>query len=203
MGNTLPIIVVAGLGRCGTTMVINMLKAGGVPVFADSQDGGLECSRTTLLPHYHHWLNDARGHAIKLLDPFRWTIPSDYDARFIVLNRDLKEQAKSQIKFICAAKGRPIPKPYRIPEKLITRVVCELNKDWLAMREALHGRPQLNLTFEGIIQDPAAAAAQIQRFVEFPGFNPEWAYSVVSRRSPACAHGLEMEMSLINQREGL
>lgn len=193
-----PITVVTGLGRCGTTMVMHMLKAGGYPIFADSPDGGLECDRTTRLPKRHNWLQEAQGHALKVIDPQIHTIPAQYEARYIICTRDLEQQARSQIKFHLAMSGKPVPKPYRINADAVKALMEDLEIDQLTMFRMLKGNV-IVLPFEYILDKPFTVAKSLRAFVQDLDFDVDQAAAVVRTRSPKCAHGLEIEVSLCQE----
>ena len=72
--------IVTGFGRCGSTMLMRMLDAGGMPVVADSR-ASFE-SELFRVPKPTDW-QQYRGRAIKVLDPHRWCFPSAQDVRFL------------------------------------------------------------------------------------------------------------------------
>jgi hypothetical protein len=62
------ITVVAGIPRSGTSMMMRMLHAGGMPIFA----GNLLSYETDMvqkLPHRWQWLKACEGKVVKILDP--------------------------------------------------------------------------------------------------------------------------------------
>src|SRR5215472_863985 len=70
-----PVIVVSGLPRSGTSMMMRMLEAGGVPVItdglrqadADNPNGYYEYEPVKLLKQDSSWLPQARGKAVKMV----------------------------------------------------------------------------------------------------------------------------------------
>ncbi|MBK6831011.1 MAG: hypothetical protein IPG92_09875 [Flavobacteriales bacterium] len=69
------ITVVSGLPRSGTSLVMQMLAAGGMEPLtdgaraadADNPKGYFEFERVKALPADHHWLEEARGKAVKVI----------------------------------------------------------------------------------------------------------------------------------------
>lgn len=69
------ITVVSGLPRCGTSMMMAMLEAGGIPVLADgvrqadedNPKGYYEFERVKQLKHDKAWLPEARGRVVKMV----------------------------------------------------------------------------------------------------------------------------------------
>jgi hypothetical protein len=94
------ITVVSGFGRCGSTLMMRLIHAAGIPVVADSMEGGLEYGPALKLPKESEWLKGCIGKVVKILDPQRYTPPPGLPYRFIWLNRDPTQQAKSQIKML-------------------------------------------------------------------------------------------------------
>lgn len=91
-----PTIGVCGFGRCGSTMAMSMLKAGGIPFVDGSDPDTGELSNLAL----DSLSMPLEGRAVKLLD---WILCSDLPPanwRFIWLDRDPIEQAKSTAKFL-------------------------------------------------------------------------------------------------------
>ena len=71
------ILVVSGLPRSGTSLVMQMLRAGGVPAFSDGVRGAddsnprgyLEHERVKSLARDNEWVTSAEGHALKVHAP--------------------------------------------------------------------------------------------------------------------------------------
>ena len=64
------IVVVTGFGRCGSSLAMRMLCAGGMPVTTDNRDS-FEDERVMRLPGDTRWLRECEGRALKVLDPYR------------------------------------------------------------------------------------------------------------------------------------
>ena len=97
---TKPIAIgVCGFGRCGSSMVTEMLAAGGVPLATTTNLTSYEIDLDAL-PNLGP--DDFAGRAVKLLDMLHqgFTIPTDgIDWRFIWIDRNAREQALSIYKF--------------------------------------------------------------------------------------------------------
>ncbi len=101
------IVVVTGLPRSGTSMMMQMLAAGGLGVLTDSQRepdennprGYLEYEKVKSLHRDRSWLDEARGKAVKIVCPLLKHLPPPKPGRsyrIIVLHRPLEEVAASQ-----------------------------------------------------------------------------------------------------------
>ena len=93
-----PILMVAGQGRCGTTMMMSMLDHGGFPVTGQAPAYELDemCPRRQM---DYRWLANQTGHAVKWLSPLvvrlsRVALP--VPLVIIAMERDEREQGASQ-----------------------------------------------------------------------------------------------------------
>jgi hypothetical protein len=98
------ITVVSGLPRSGTSLTMQMLAAGGMPVLTDAvrkpdQDnprGYFEFEPVKRTRRDSTWLAGARGKAVKLIYPLLRDLPLDFEYRVILMRRDLNEVVASQ-----------------------------------------------------------------------------------------------------------
>ena len=101
-----PVIIVTGLPRSGTSMVMKMLQAGGVAVTTDGERradednplGYFEVERVKRLQQEQDksWLNQSRGKAIKVISHLLQSLPHDNYYKVILCERDLGEVLSSQ-----------------------------------------------------------------------------------------------------------
>jgi predicted AlkP superfamily phosphohydrolase/phosphomutase len=101
-----PVIVVTGLPRSGTSMVMRMLQAGGVPVTTDGERradednplGYFEVDRVKRLAQEQDksWIAQSRGKAIKVISHLLQSLPFDNYYKVILCERDLGEVLRSQ-----------------------------------------------------------------------------------------------------------
>ena len=98
------ITVVSGLPRSGTSMMMQMLVAGGMPAVsdglrtadADNPRGYFELEAAKKLKTDSAWLAGARGHAVKVISMLLYELPEDYEYRVIFMLRDMDEILASQ-----------------------------------------------------------------------------------------------------------
>lgn len=102
-----PIVVVSGLPRSGTSMMMRMLEAGGLQPLEDGVRGAdisnpkgyfefepvkdLEAARGDV-----PWLPEARGKAVKIISFLLTWLPEDFNYQVIFMQRDLDEVLASQ-----------------------------------------------------------------------------------------------------------
>jgi hypothetical protein len=105
-----PIVVVSGLPRSGTSMMMQMLRAGGLEIVTDARRAPddnnprgyyeLEAVKDLDKDLPAAWLSGARGKAVKIVSTLvRW-LPPTYDYRVIFMQRDLDEVMASQKKML-------------------------------------------------------------------------------------------------------
>lgn len=98
------VTVVSGLPRSGTSMMMRMLEAGGMPVLTDSlrapdEDNPLgyyEYDAVKRLRTDTSWVADAVGRAVKIIYLLMYGLPRDQRYRVIFMRRDLREVLASQ-----------------------------------------------------------------------------------------------------------
>lgn len=98
------ITVVSGLPRSGTSLMMQMLQAGGMPVVSDGQRvadadnprGYLELEAVKKLKTDSSWLTTAHGHAVKVISMLLYELPATHSYRVIFMDRDMSEILASQ-----------------------------------------------------------------------------------------------------------
>ena len=105
-----PVIVVSGLPRSGTSMLMKMLEAGGLQVVTDGQraadednpKGYYEVERVKALAQEKDksYLADARGKVVKVISFLLKSLPANLNYRVIFVKRNLDEVIASQRKML-------------------------------------------------------------------------------------------------------
>jgi hypothetical protein len=104
-----PVIVVSGLPRSGTSMMMKMLEAGGLPVMIDglrapdpdNPEGYYELERVKELDKGDTaWINEARGQGIKVISALLEFLPKDNQYQVIFIHRRIEEVLRSQRKML-------------------------------------------------------------------------------------------------------
>jgi hypothetical protein len=98
------IVVVSGLPRSGTSMMMQMVQAGGMALLTDERReaddsnprGYLEYERVKQLKQDQSWLGEAEGKAVKIVAPLLPHLPASYSYRVIFMERALEEVLQSQ-----------------------------------------------------------------------------------------------------------
>jgi hypothetical protein len=105
-----PIVVVSGLPRSGTSMIMKMLEAGGLPILTDglrtadedNPKGYYEVERVKNLAREADtsWLAEARGKVIKVISYLLKSLPSRFNYRVVFIRREMEEVLASQRKML-------------------------------------------------------------------------------------------------------
>ena len=104
-----PIIIVSGLPRSGTSMMMRMLAEGGLPVLTDElrrpdddNPGGyfeLEVVRQLKEGNFS-WLRESNGKVVKVISALLEYLPKEFQYKIIFMERDPKETLASQKKML-------------------------------------------------------------------------------------------------------
>lgn len=179
-------VAVCGFGRCGTTMTMAMLEAGGVPPVAGSTERGYELPGGS-----DAWVDlppeAFDGRAVKLLDAIVWHLmpKASVDWRIIWCDRDPREQGKSMRKLLALqgidADARELAAGYR-------------RDRFDALDNLSYYGPVLTLDYERTLRAPAKAADAIRQHLrpDIP-MDTAPAAAAVHRRRPYCAPDLTFE----------
>jgi Sulfotransferase domain len=108
------VYVVSGLPRSGTSLMMQMLKAGGLEVVSDGQRaadddnprGYLELEQVKRTKEDPSWLTAAEGKAVKVVSQLLQDLPADRRYKVLFMRRALDEVLISQKKML-ARRGEP------------------------------------------------------------------------------------------------
>jgi hypothetical protein len=161
------IVIVSGLPRSGTSLMMQMLDNGGVPVVTDhirtaDQDnprGYYEYERVKKIKEDVTWLPEARGKAFKMVSQLLYELPSSERYRIIFMERDLDEMLFSQEKMLAR-----LNKP-SAPRAAIERAFREHLR---RVRAWLAGQPNIKVLFvsyNDLLERPAGEAERVSAFL--------------------------------------
>jgi hypothetical protein len=165
-----PVVVVSGLPRSGTSMLMKMLDAGGLPVMTDGRRvadednprGYFEVERVKGLDREtdRRWLAEARGKGVKIISHLLRFLPADLNYRVVFVRRDIEEVLASQKKML-TRRGKTDDIP---PERM--RELFE--KDVAQALSLLGGSPRfevLEVRYPDVLGRPLEEARRIADFV--------------------------------------
>jgi len=185
------IVLVAGFGRCGSSLLMQMLYYAGMDM-GRGEWPSYEDPRQTLNPG-GDWVHEYEGKALKWLgiDEYKPKIGPNY--RCVWLDRDTKEQARSWAKIMRAVKGITIGRDE------INRVAKSMNqrrpKALKELKFYNNSEKPLILTFERLIENPKASAIELVEYLDEP-FDTDRMAAGILPRGTGCASGI-MERALL------
>ena len=165
-----PLVVVSGLPRSGTSMMMKMLEAGGLPIMTDNvrtadvdnPKGYYEYERVKDLEKEtdKSYLRDGRGKVLKVISFLLKDLPDDNAYRIIFMRRDLQEVLASQNKML-AHRGEA--------DASDDRAMADAYLNHLAsVRILARKRPNfemIEVRYDTTVNQPAEAARQVNIFL--------------------------------------
>lgn len=163
------ITIVSGLPRSGTSLMMQMIHAGGIPALTDAQRaadednprGYLEFEAVKKTKQDPAWLATADGKVVKMVHLLLYDLPSDRQYRVVFVRRNLKEVLASQRKMLQrqGKAGAAIP-----DEQLMKVFEGQLQKlfAWLAGQTNF---AVLEVAYNDLMADPRPAVAKINQFL--------------------------------------
>ena len=167
------ITVVSGLPRSGTSMMMQMLVAGGLRPMTDdlrapdenNPKGYFELEKVKRLQYENSWLPDARGHALKVVAPLLPSLPQSLDYRVIFMERNMDEVMKSQDLML---EQLQLPQQtQQTAENEVRNALIQQARHSVALCGA-HHIPVLVVSHRDVISDPLKAAEAVQQFLQAP-----------------------------------
>jgi hypothetical protein len=166
-----PLVIVSGLPRSGTSMMMRMLEAGGLPIMTDgarsadvdNPKGYFEHERIKDLEREadKSYLRAGRGKALKVISFLIPHLPDENDYRVIFMRRDLDEVLSSQDKMIqrlgttdAAADREAMKEAYR-NDIVRTRLLCRKRQNM----------EMIEIQYKATVEDPAETARRVNEFL--------------------------------------
>ena len=164
------VTVVSGLPRSGTSLMMQMLAAGGMSVLtdqvrapdADNPRGYYEFEPVKQTRQDPSWLTAAPGKAVKMVHLLLYDLPRGYSYRVILMRRRLDEVLASQ-RAMLERQGK---KGANLPDPQLAKVFqgqLEKLDQWLPTQPNFR---VLSVSYNELLQDPAAAARAVNRFLD-------------------------------------
>jgi hypothetical protein len=163
------ITIVSGLPRSGTSLMMQMLEAGGLPLLTDQQRqpdidnprGYCEWEPAKLLPKQPHRIDEAEGRAVKVISQLLLSLPRGREYKLIFMERPLSEVLASQDEML---KRRGSTES--VDHELLTRAFRDHIRDvvsWLEEREDI---PICRMGYRKVLNDPSGGAQIVRDFLE-------------------------------------
>jgi hypothetical protein len=163
------VTVVAGLPRSGTSMMMQMLDAGGLDILTDRKrkadednpKGYYELEKATQLRKKRDWLGNAMSKGVKIVAQLLPFLPKDLPIRVVFIERNLDEVLASQ-KTMLSRMKRDSGKFSDAQIQAAYSRQLDMVKQWLA------NNPNawvLYLQHRDVIREPARSAGLVNHFL--------------------------------------
>ena len=165
-----PVTVVSGLPRSGTSMLMQMLAAGGLEAYTDAKREADEDNPRGYLEHENaikiaadsSWVPEVRGGVVKLVAQLlTYLPPGDETYRVVFMDRDLREIVRSQRAML----DRLGKEGGRLSD---SRMMQTLDAQVAKVERMLERRPDMDVLFvdyHDVLEDPDAQARRIAEFI--------------------------------------
>lgn len=162
------LVLVSGLPRSGTSLLMQMLAAGGATLLTDdvrgpdedNPAGYLEWSRLAALPREPGLLREAVGKVLKLLTPGLRFVPPNARGKVVFLDRPIREVLLSQLTMRCR-RGALDPAD---PARLLTTLEHHRTAS-LALLARRPGWLVLRVPYQDLVAQPDLWAGRIGEFL--------------------------------------
>ena len=166
-----PVVLVSGLPRSGTSMLMQMLEKGGMPIVTDkirtpdedNPEGYHEFERIKELDKTSDksWLKNYRGQVIKTISFLLQDLPLDLNYQVLFMRRNIEEVLRSQNKMLerNGARGAVVP-----DEKMRQNYEFHLKKVYYRLDRTPNFQV-LYLDYPAIVEDPLREARRIRAFL--------------------------------------
>ncbi len=167
MSKNKDIIVVSGLPRSGTSMMMQMLRAGGITLITDEKRpadehnpyGYFEFEKVKDLEQDNKWLNDHQGKAIKILFHLLKFLPGNLSYKIIFIQRDLNNVLNSQNKML-QGYGKPL-QDKNIVNSIFEKASQEIEQ-WIKKQKNMQ---VLFINYADVLNKPDGNAEKLKTFL--------------------------------------
>jgi hypothetical protein len=162
------IIVVSGLPRSGTSLMMQMLDQGGVEIVTDhirtadidNPRGYYEFEAVKRVKQDASWLPDTRGKAFKAVSQLLYDFPSTERYLILFMEREFDEMLQSQEKMLVRSGREPAP---AAAMKEAYRSHLDRLHVWLGQQSYMSVMP---VRYNELVREPASHAQRVAEFLE-------------------------------------
>jgi hypothetical protein len=166
------ITIVSGLPRSGTSLLMQMLVAGGMTALADGErradidnpKGYLEWERIKQLPDDPGCIAEAEGKVVKAISKLLLSLPPGHEYRVIFMQRPLPEVLKSQDEMLRRRGSYKEGVDPAVITAAFEKHLCEVNA-WLDGKSYVK---TLRVSYHNVLSKPKEVAQEIGDFLQTP-----------------------------------
>lgn len=164
-----PVTIVSGLPRSGTSMMMQILEAGGIPALTDhiraadedNPKGYYEFEAVKQVAEDASWVPDAEGKVVKMVYKLLYDLPDGHEYRVVFMQRALREVIASQEEML-RRKGLPTGEidPAML-EAVYRRQLNDIHT-WLESRDNFQ---VLYIDYHDVLEDPDRVVSRLNEFL--------------------------------------
>lgn len=168
-----PVVIVSGLPRSGTSLMMQILEAGGLETISDhtrkadedNPRGYYEFERVKKLRSGDdEWLDEAPGKAVKVISALLEYLPPKYAYKVIFMQRKMEE--------VLASQRQMLLRRGEAPDKVKDEVMAEMfDKHLAAVHAWLERQPNtqvLYMRYDELVSQPRENIDKVARFLDLP-----------------------------------
>jgi broad-specificity NMP kinase len=164
------IIIVSGLPRSGTSMMMKMLEATNIPILTDkireadedNLEGYYEDERAKTLHKDNSWISDAENKAVKVISYQLPHLPHGHQYRILFMERKIEEVLASQRKMM-ERRGEPQDNvPDNVMSSVFKKHLVEVD-EWLKKQDNIK---TLYISYNETLEDPETTSEKVVVFLQ-------------------------------------
>ncbi len=191
-------VIVSGLPRSGTSLMMQMLAAGGLepmrddlrPADADNPQGYFEWQEIKQLPKNPRLIEKAHGRVTKVISMLLPSLPRAHRFKVIFMMRPLEDVVASQERM----RNRRVS---ALPAAPRAEMLAELRRHRERMLELLRATPTvevLEVDYPGLLADPAEWS---RRVAAFAGLGEDRVMAMAGAVAPELCHHGAVELAML------
>ncbi len=167
-----PIVIVSGLPRSGTSMMMKILEAGGLQVVTDAirqadddnPNGYFEFERVKQMSAGDRkWLDESGGKVVKVISALLEHLPAGYSYKVIFMERAIKEVLASQKKMLVNRGEENKVSDDEMEEQYRAHLAAV--RPWLARQPHME---VLYVDYNKMVSDPGPLCKRLVDFLDMP-----------------------------------
>jgi len=163
------ITIVSGLPRSGTSLMMQMLAAGGMLLLTDQERkpdidnprGYCEWEPAKLLPKQPHRIDEAEGRAVKVISQLLLSVPRGRSYKVIFMERPLSEVLASQDEMLKRRGSSD-----SVDHALLTEAFRDHMKQVVSWLEEREDVPICRMGYRKVLNNPSGCAQIVRDFLQ-------------------------------------
>lgn len=161
-------VIVSGLPRSGTSLMMQMLAAAGLEAMTDgirtadesNPEGYLEWEAIRTLPENPSIITQAKGKAVKIISALLPSLPATYRYKIIFMRRPLSQIADSQLAMLTRSGSAPTASHEQL--------IASQEKHLATILRKMTHQPSIDfveINYPDLIENPNSIASEIRQFL--------------------------------------